>query len=276
MRSSSNKQCGVRNVNVIGFRITGNTDGVSQYGELPWTLMVMTRMIVLDVSKDIHVGSASLISPGVALTAAHVISKAYDGEIFVRGGEWDLSGEYELLPAENRQVSRTIIHENYNTQHHNNIALLVFDKPLELDRHIQLICLPLEPIEFNRKSCLTGGWGENQLQGKHMVNIMKKIEVPLMDHDQCEAAFRTTRLGQNFILDESYICAGGEENVDVCTGDGGAPLVCSDPSGIYYQIGIVAWGIGCGKRGIPGAYTNVTMYREWIEAKMQKLSEDFK
>ncbi|XP_058834399.1 phenoloxidase-activating factor 2-like [Topomyia yanbarensis] len=271
MRTVGSKECGIRNVDGVGFHITGNTDGESQYAELPWTLMVLTKLIVLDESKHIHVGSASLISPGVALTAAHIISKAYNGEIFVRAGEWDLNGDNELLPVEHRKVSRTIIHEKYNSQHHNNIALLIFDKPIESDQHIRLICLPSVSAEYDHQACLTGGWGESKFEDKQMVNIMKKIQVPLIDNDQCEIAFRTTRLGQNFNLDKSYICAGGEENVDVCTGDGGAPLICPDSNGIYYQIGIVAWGIGCGQRGIPGAYTNVGMFKEWIDEKVKML-----
>merc|ERR1712107_625531 len=56
-----------------------------------------------------------------------------------------------------------------------------------------------------------------------------------------------TRLGRRFKLDSSFVCAGGEGK-DTCTGDGGSPLVCPssyDPD-TYEQVGIVAWGIGCG------------------------------
>jgi secreted trypsin-like serine protease len=39
-------------------------------------------------------------------------------------------------------------------------------------------------------------------------------------------------------------------------GDGGSPLVCpvQGKPGHFYQAGIVAWGIGCGEQGTPGAY----------------------
>lgn len=54
------------------------------------------------------------------------------------------------------------------------------------------------------------------------------------------------------------------------TGDGGSALICGIPNekDYYYQAGIVAWGIECGKEGIPGIYANVAKFREWIDEEM--------
>lgn len=58
-----------------------------------------------------------------------------------------------------------------------------------------------------------------------------------MPRDTCENALRTTRLGHQFQLHSSFVCAGGEAGKDTCKGDGGSPLVCSIPGEInrYYQ-----------------------------------------
>lgn len=95
-----------------------------------------------------------------------------------------------------------------------------------------------------------------------------------MDQFTCQNLLRSTRLGQNFILDQnSFLCAGGElgkgkmlklpseifprhisvsvcQNThfgqhcntnyvtDACTGDGGAPLVCQ-VANQWYVFGYV-------------------------------------
>ncbi|KAL7740142.1 hypothetical protein ACLKA6_003860 [Drosophila palustris] len=52
-----------------------------------------------------------------------------------------------------------------------------------------------------------------------------------------------------------------------CTGDGGSPLVCSS-NGIWYVVGLVAWGIGCGQANVPGVYVNVGTYLPWIQTTL--------
>lgn len=57
------------------------------------------------------------------------------------------------------------------------------------------------------------------------------------------------------------LCAGNTENWerDACVGDSGGPLFCNN-----LLVGIVSWGIGCGKKNYPGVYTDVYFYRGFI------------
>ena len=65
--------------------------------------------------------------------------------------------------------------------------------------------------------------------------LLKKIRMSVIDQRLCQKRLRTaTRpgdlnpvLGSRFKLHHSFICAGGDENQDTCTGDGGSPLVCA-------------------------------------------------
>ena len=59
---------------------------------------------------------------------------------------------------------------------------------------------------------------------------------------------------------------------DSCTGDSGGPIILreltDDP---YVQIGIVSFSVGneCGAKNLPGVYTNVESYLDWIDSKLE-------
>ena len=54
--------------------------------------------------------------------------------------------------------------------------------------------------------------------------ILKEIDLPLVNHDDCEDKLRQTRLGEDFKLHDSFVCAGGVYGKDTCQGDSGGPL----------------------------------------------------
>lgn len=113
---------------------------------------------------------------------------------------------------------------------------------------------------------MSTGWGKNAF-GDHgsFQRILNKVEVPVVGRKTCEVALANARLGPHFRLSEGALCAGGEEGRDTCEGDGGGPLVCAaGPGGAYQLAGLVSWGIGCGRPGVPGVYVDVSYYADWI------------
>ena len=114
------------------------------------------------------------------------------------------------------------------------------------------------------RTCFTMGYGQSKFEGNESQQVLRAVDLPIIDNPQCEYKFNTfTRLGEGkypFHLHKSFMCAGGEENKDACIGDGGGPLVCPNlkDSNRYILAGITSWGIECGKKDHPGAYTAVT------------------
>lgn len=84
------------------------------------------------------------------------------------------------------------------------------------------------------------------------------IELPVISLKNC-------RNKLNGVADD-MICAGEKKGIkDSCTGDSGGPYVVNNQ-----LAGIVAWGIGCGREGVPGVYTNVAFYKDWIYKKIDE------
>ena len=128
-------------------------------------------------------------------------------------------------------------------------------------------------MNFTSENCFAAGWGKTAFDANSYHEILKRVSLAMVHRAQCQNALRTTRLGYRFRLHESFICAGGEEGIDTCTGDGGSPLVCpvEGVANKYYQAGIVAWGINCGQAGIPGVYVRTSLYSNWIGDELTKL-----
>ncbi|KAF5299502.1 hypothetical protein FQR65_LT01085 [Abscondita terminalis] len=266
--------CGIRNTNGVDFKITGNNDNEAEYGEFPWMLAILKK--IAPATGPVAVCGGSLITSNVVLTGAHCVDNIKNNDIKVRAGEWDTQTERERYVYQERDVAQIIVHEGFKANNlFNDVALLILNKPFDKAQHIGTICLPRQGTVFNSRNCFASGWGKDIFgqKGKYQV-ILKKIELPTVPRSQCESNLRSTRLGPKFALHQSFICAGGETGKDACTGDGGGPLVCPDPTNPkrYFQAGIVAWGIGCGQANVPGVYVDVARFRDWIDGHMSRLN----
>jgi len=236
----------------------------AQFGEFPW-------MVVILGPTNNYIGGGVLVSNRHIVTTAHKVFNFQASGLKVRLGEWDAKANIEPFKYVESVVSRIRINPFFNRVNlQNDIAVLTLDRPVDLaaNPHINPVCAAQFQSNFAGQRCWVTGWGKDAF-GKegNFQYILKKVDIPVLDSNECEARLRLTRLTQNFQLSRSsFICAGGEDGKDACTGDGGSPLVC-EVNGRAELVGLVAWGIGCAS-DIPGVYVNVRSYSDWLNAEL--------
>ncbi|MBR8639295.1 serine protease [Streptomyces tuirus] len=95
------------------------------------------------------------------------------------------------------------------------------------------------------------GWGDTSGAGDYP-NSLQAARVRVLPDALCEDAYPG---GADGTYDAgSMLCAGeAEGGRDACQGDSGGPLVARGR-----LIGLVSWGIGCGRAGHPGVYVRVS------------------
>lgn len=136
--------------------------------------------------------------------------------------------------------------------------------------------MPVED-EFRKKSFLDttpfiAGWGSLEEEGE-MSPVLQQIQLPVIDNKVCRSAFRREdKIFSKNQFFEGIICAGFlAGGTDNCQGDSGGPMMLPQHmNGIFpfYQIGVVSYGIGCGRERTPGIYTNVAHHVDWIKEKL--------
>lgn len=131
-------------------------------------------------------------------------------------GEWDVNHDVEFYPFIERDIHSIKIHpEYYAGTLQNDIALMSLSNSVDFTTtpHIGVPCLPNHQIDFSGKRCWTTGWGKNAFgeSGKYQ-NILKEVDVPVIDKYQCQSQLRQTRLGPSYNLSPGMLCAGGEVN----------------------------------------------------------------
>jgi secreted trypsin-like serine protease len=93
-----------------------------------------------------------------------------------------------------------------------------------------------------------------------------------MSTDYCKKIL--SEMGYNNIVKRGILCAGLiDGGRDACLGDSGGPLsVKRSEDDKWVLAGIISNGIKCGQPNIPGIYTQVSAYVDWIYQVINRYS----
>ncbi|XP_054163944.1 venom peptide isomerase heavy chain-like [Oppia nitens] len=257
--------------------IVGGND--AQPGAYPWMAAIMDR-----THGPMPWCGGSLITRQFILTAAHCFDISYtiNDISVILGGYWfkpDGSGGGGAGSTKHR-VDHIISHPGYNshTKLH-DIALVKLRAPVDSSsssggfRPIKLTLLD----SYEGQSVRVLGWGLTQnpsvdSQAKQS-ELLQELDLQVWNNVDCSREIEA--FGDGIVIVPTMLCAGGRDQggQDACQHDSGGPLftiVVDDNNGqlLPVLVGVVSAGIDCGLPRMPGIYTRVNQYIDWINQSM--------
>ncbi|VVC95653.1 unnamed protein product, partial [Leptidea sinapis] len=149
----------------------------------------------------------------------------------------------------------------------NDVALLKTIKQLVWTSELRPACLPqaISP-DYSGRAAIVAGWGftnENREIGTRP-NVLQKTDVIVVNNNECNDWYKSK--GSKINVVGTQMCAGYETGGrDSCWADSGGPLMLKGDKGHTMVIGVVSTGSGCARARMPGIYTRVSRFTEWIQ-----------
>lgn len=242
------------NVKIIG----GN---IAAPGQFPW----MATLVLSGEKKaaDGFFCGGSVIAPRVVLTAAHCTEGKAAEDMDVIVGRTRISNE---TAGQRVGVSAVVTHPEWDTNTvANDLVLLQLAEPVQ----VPPIGLP-RPQDLGRERppsrLVVSGWGLTS-EGGRGSNDLRYVRLTMRASTPCARRYPD-------YTGKTQLCAGDPAGgEDSCQGDSGGPLFSGDGATARVH-GIVSYGEGCARKNVPGVYTRVSGFTQWIVDNMTNLNGD--
>lgn len=188
---------------------------------------------------------------------------------YVRIGDLDHSTTSDDAAPQTIAVSRSIPHENYRSPYvYNDIGLLELAYNIQMNAYARPACLATDEL-LPMEIVIATGWGRTQFGGQSSPTLME-VDLDQFSYGECSNTYKASVQLPAGLNKDSQLCAGSRyEAKDTCSGDSGGPLqvLHNEHKCMYKIVGVTSFGRGCGNIGVPGVYTKVAHYIEWIEER---------
>lgn len=246
----NHQSCGIPSVD---FRIVNGL--ATDIERFPWVVFLQVRY-------------ASILTrcAGAILTSRHILTAGHctvwtnhqqATSITLVYGSSQFSQGYRVV------VRRFYRHEEFDFRtFKNDLAVLLLEQPLRLGLNARTICLPRQPRDIVGETVVVAGWGVTVENGTGSPVLRYTTQVVLTP-SRCLSG-----LGGIAFFTPQQICA-YKKGSDACQGDSGAPLMLKRGK-VFEIVGLVSFGSGCNEEGVPGVYTNVFNYIDWIQTAIER------
>ncbi|CAH2275155.1 tissue-type plasminogen activator [Pelobates cultripes] len=253
--------CGTRRPQPAQYRILGGKS--TQATSHPW--QAAFYFLARKSLNEHYFCGGTLIHNCWVLSAAHCFTERIPNSRM----RVILGRSMRSVPAEEEQkffVEQLILHPDFDaTSFDNDIALIKLRSvsgtcATETER-IRPACLPEPGLSLpDWTECEMSGFGKTEEFSPFYSDRLKEGHVRLYPDKMC-----TSERLANRTVTANMLCAGDTRNIDdACQGDSGGPLVCPHDDRMHV-LGVISWGVGCGKKDTPGVYTRVTRFMDWIQ-----------
>lgn len=256
--SASAQCCGNVRTSVNQPRIVGGS--TAPQGAYPWMTALVERGQTPQAGQ--FCGGA-LIAPQWVLTAGHCVEGTTAARLDVVVGAYDLrtaNGGGQRV-----QVTQIISHPSYgevNGTLVNDVALLKLATPVTNVAIIPLVDSTARIADG--AACKGMGFGAVS-EGGSTSPILLHVDLSVINLATANSVYG----GLTSAHLAAGILSGGR---DTCQGDSGGPLVVANPAGGWMHAGVVSFGDGCARAGVPGIYANTLTYAPWIRQQIGAVS----
>jgi trypsin len=236
----------------------------AQPGQFPWQISLQRK----SGQQFFHSCGGSILNTRWIVTAAHCVQGTTKKSLRVVAGEHNRSVNegVEQFSA----VSTIVVHPQFSSATlENDIALIELTTPFILSQAQRTAAIPLftpadsaAGLDAPGTMSVISGWGTTSESGS-LPAILQFAQVPVVSDAEARDAY-----GASDIADSMLGAGFTQGGVDTCQGDSGGPLVLSTPSG-FKLAGLTSWGIGCARAGLPGIYTEVSFFNNFVLSTIQ-------